>query len=172
MKEPNDPNQESWDYRDWWNEEIYHGFAYRIAEWAYGVLNDFPPYDEIWPENDSARAHHALKCIAFMNLKKSGGNGKSEEKQINKYVKRDKDLIQNQIDIINPEIIITGLTWASTSELLFPHLDWKYSGYVIEITNYKGAKMIDFYHASSRNAPSASYSLLQNIVGSSAFKNL
>ena len=164
-KEPNDPKQKGKDYRIWWNEEIYFKFSYRIAEWTYGIHNDFPPYDRIWPDNEDEIAHKSLKSIAFMNVKKSGEGGASEEKEINKYVNRDIEYIHKQIDIIDPKVIIIGMSWASTVNLLFPEVDWKQSGYGIEIGRYNGSKVIDFYHPSSRNGPSASYSLLQNVVG-------
>ena len=41
-----------------------------------------------------------------------------------------------------------------------------------EIGRHNGAKVIDFYHPSSWNGPSASYSLLQNVVRSTECKNL
>lgn len=171
-KEPNDPKKEATDYRIWWNQEIYFKFSYRIAEWAYGIHNNFPPYDQIWPNNEDKIAHKSLKSIAFMNVKKSGGSGSSEENMINEYIRRDFDYIHQQIDIIDPEIVIIGMSWASTVNLLFPDIDWKQSGYGIEIGRHNGAKVIDFYHPSSWNGPSASYSLLQNVVRSEEFKNL
>jgi hypothetical protein len=37
-KEPNDPNKDSWDFREQWGEKekFYYTFAYRIAEWSHG----------------------------------------------------------------------------------------------------------------------------------------
>ena len=95
-----------------------------------------------------------------MNAKKFGGGGSSEENRINEYIRRDFDYINLLVDIIDPEIIIIGISWASTVNLLFPDIDWKQSGYGIEIGRHNEAKAIDFYHPSSRNSPSASYSLV------------
>lgn len=47
-KEPNNPAQKPGDFRDWWHEKFNGNFSHRIAEWSYGILNDFlPQYDDI-----------------------------------------------------------------------------------------------------------------------------
>jgi len=171
-KEPNDPKQEGTDFREWWNEGVYYSFSYRIAEWSYGILNDFIPYDNIWIKNDDSRALQAIQSIAFMNVKKSGGIGSSKEKDINKYIERDIEFIHKQIKIIDPEIIIIGMSWASTVDLLFPDLKWIKSGYAINLARFNESKVIDFYHPSARNGVAASYSLLQNVINTVAFKKL
>jgi len=174
-KEPNDPLQErKWDFRDIWKNKIEfnNSFSYRIAEWAYGILNDFPPYDDLW-SNDPSKLFNILQSISFMNLKKIGGNGSSEYDSIHKHVNNELDFLKKQIDIIRPEIIILGLSfWSDIRNIIFQDAEWTRSGYNIEIAKWKNIKIIDFYHPSSRNAPAASYSLLQNIVNSNIFKNL
>ena len=175
-KEPNDPKNEATDYREWWNEELYYSFSYRIAEWAYGILNDFPVYDEIWPKvngkYNGEKAMEAIQSIAFMNVKKSGGKGSSEEKTINRYIKRDYEFIHEQISVIDPEIIVISMSKDSTVNLLFPEMDWKESGYGTGIGRYENSKVIDFYHPSARSGVAAPYCLLQNIVQSKVFRDL
>ncbi len=47
-KEANqDDAPEEGDFREWWANDIRHPFTYRLAEWAFGILNDFPPFEEI-----------------------------------------------------------------------------------------------------------------------------
>jgi len=170
-KEPNNPKQEAYDFREWWKDEIKYAFSLRIAEWSYGIFNDFlPEYDEIWKNEESVKK--ALWSIAFMNIKKVGGGGKSKFDRIMYHVKKSYDFIHREIDIIDPEIIILGITWKEIRTELFPDLEWKDSGYDIAIAKYKKTKIIDFYHPSSRNAPAAAYSLMQNIIRSKAFKEL
>jgi len=169
-KEPNNPEQKPGDFRDWWKDEIKYAFSYRIAEWSYGLLNNFPKYDEIWSNNDIAL--NAIQHIAFMNIKKSGGAGNSELNNMIEHIKQNISFIHRQIEIIEPEIIITGTSWNELRNTLFPNLGWLKSGYDIDIAKFKQSKVVDFYHPSSRTPPAASYSLLQNIVGSEAFKEL
>lgn len=171
QKEPNiKEGGDGWDFRVWWNEKIKYTFTTRITEWAFGLLNDFPQYDEIW--KDYENAHNALKSVAFMDLKKTGGSGTASYSVMKMYVDRDLDLIYRQIDLIDPEIIITGTSWRELRNSLFPETDWKESGYDIAIGLHRKAKVIDFYHPSARNAPAAAYSLLQNVIQGEAYKKL
>ena len=169
-KEPNDPDQESWDFREWWNKEVKYPFSYHIAEWSYGLLNNFPPYDTIRATENAAL--NAVKQIAFMNIKKIGGRGNSSCEEMMEHLRQNHKYVLEEIGIINPEIIITGLSWEDLRTELFGNLEWQDSGYEIAIARFNNAKVLDFYHPSSRNAPAAAYSLLQNVVRSENFKRL
>ncbi|GAG86637.1 unnamed protein product [marine sediment metagenome] len=107
-----------------------------------------------------------------MNIKKVGGSGSAKFDQIMDHTRKSFDFIHQEIGIIEPEIIILGISWKEVRTELFPNLEWKNSGYDIAIAKYKKSKVIDFYHPSSRNAPSAAYSLLQNIIRSKPFMEL
>ena len=88
------------------------------------------------------------------------------------YAKNDFDNLHEEIEIIDPEIIILGTSWKKLRNFIFDKVDWRHSGYDVAIRKYNKAKVIDFYHPSSRNAPSAAYSLLQNIIKSPTYKGL
>ena len=169
-KEANDPKQTSWDFREWWKKNIDYAFSYRLAEWSFGLLNDFPYYDKVWEKKGAA--HEALKKVAFMNVKKSGGSGKSNFKTILNHIKNNFDFIHREIEIIEPDVIITGLSWQGLRDELFPNLEWVKSGYSVDIARFEQSKVIDFYHPSSRNAPAAAYSLLGNIINTEIFRSL
>lgn len=169
-KEPNNPEQKAGDFREWWREGIAYTFSYRLAEWSYGLLNDFPQFDDIWTSTDSA--HNAIKNIALMNIKKIGGTGNSNYTEMIEHLKMNFHRLHQQIEIISPDIIITGTSWKELRDELFPKTVWQNSGYDIAIGRHNTAKVIDFYHPSSRTAPAAAYSLLQNIVNGDKFKSL
>ncbi len=169
-KEPNNPKQEAGDFREWWKEGLKYTFSHRLAEWSYGILNGFPPYEQCW--NDKEGFNNALFHVAFMNIKKIGGKGVSNYTEMEIHLLQNKKRLLAQIDIIEPDIIITGLTWKKLRNHLFDEVIWKHSGYNIAIGKFKKSKIIDFYHPSARNAAAASYSLLENVVNSSNFKNL
>lgn len=141
-----------------------------MAEWSYGLLNDFPPFEQTWHDKEGFAS--ALFYVSFMNIKKNGGKGSSNKEEIKEHLIQNKKRLLNQISIIGPDIIVTGLTWKSLRNELFDTVNWKHSGYNIAIGKFKKAKIIDFYHPSARNAAAASYSLLENVVNSSNFKNL
>lgn len=171
-KEPNASNHDQDGDRsfitEWDNKKADYAFACRIAEWAYGILHDFPAYDLI-----KGQMLEYLRHISFMNVKKSGGKGLANRDNIYEIVTKHKDYIVREIKIINPDIIILGLSF--DKELiaqLFGHLDWRPSGYSINIAKFENSKVINFYHPSARNAAPASYSLMQNVIRSDAFRNL
>ncbi len=169
-KEPNDPKQKEGDYRNWWKKGLKYTFSHRIAEWSYGILNDFPPIEQI--QKDKEGYKNVIFQIAFMNVKKSGGGGNSKYEIIEEHLIKNKQNLIKQIEIINPEIIILGLTWKRIRNMLFDTVQWKSSGYHIPIGKFNNAKVIDFYHPSARNAAAASYSLLENVVTSKSFQEL
>jgi len=170
MKEPNNPTQQAGDFREWFKIEQTHSFTFRLMEWSYGILNDFPPYDEVW--KDRTKLNQALFAVAFMNLKKTGGKGKSDWYEMTRHLREDKLFILEQIKIIEPTVIITGFSWKELRDGLFEGVKWTKSGYDIEVGDFNGVPVIDFYHPSSRNAPAAAYSLLENVFRSSAVQSL
>lgn len=169
-KEKNDLSQRPGDFREWWSQELMYTFTIRISEWSFGILNNFPCYDQV--RRSVPLKFEALHQIAFMNVKKSGGRGLSEYDRITSHIKLNLDFIHEEIRIIDPDIIILGVSWKEIRTQLFPEIEWKESGYDIAVSRFNNSKVIDFYHPSSRNSGSASYCLLQNIINSDAFKEL
>ncbi len=170
MKELNNPKQKEFDFREWWKEKIKYAFSHRIAEWSYGLLNKFPEYKEI--RSNKNAAHNAIQHIAFMNIKKTGGGGNSELNRMLEQVKINFYFLHRQIEIIEPDIIITGISWKKLRNRLFPDVKWQESGYDIAIGKFKNSKVIDFYHPSSRISPATLYNLLKNVIASDNFKSL
>ncbi len=171
MKEPNNPDQKSGDFRKWWKDELKGSFDIRLAEWSYGLLNNFPPYDSIWMSGHQA-ALNSIHKIAFMNIKKSGGKSVSNEAEMNQHARQNKNYIHHQISIIDPEIIVLGWTWESLRTTIFPNLSWKDSGHGARIARFNTIKIIDFIHPSSRTSAPATYYFLKTIVSCDSFKNL
>lgn len=176
-KEPNGSNHKEdnghMSFCEEWNgKKPTYGFALRIAEWAVGMLDNFPVFSSITPEMKYAH----LKKIAFMNVKKSKGTGKTEDiKGLNALVLEQIDFIRTQIYTMNPDVVILCLSHSeSLRNLLFPDAKekWVNSGYEVMIAKSGHRKLIDFYHPSSRNVAAAAYCLLKNVVQSEAYQKL
>jgi len=174
-KEPNASNHKKGNFSgfcdEWNNDRPEYGFAMRIAEWAYGILNNFPIFSDLTVD----MRYEYLKKIAFINCKKSGGGGTAGAVQeFNQLVTDQLDRIHYEIEIIKPEIVILCLSHSQyLRQLLFPHsTDWINSGYDVKIAKANNVKLIDFYHPSSRNVAPAAYSLLQNVMQSDKFQML
>jgi len=169
-KEPNDPHQSAWDFREWWAEEVKYSFSHRICEWAFGFLNGFPPIVKI-PYDNKERIK-VMKKIAFMNLKKSGGKANANYKEIEKVLVEEKHLLLEEIDIIEPDIIIGGLGKTDYWRDLFPTVKFKDSGFDIKVARVGKYKIIDFYHPSYRVPRSMTYTLLGAVSKSKVFTEL
>lgn len=76
---------------------------------TFGIINKEFIYENI-PNIDSPDAtingNYYLNNVAFINIKKIPGGGKSIDQQISRYYDRHKDFILKQIELINPDIII------------------------------------------------------------------
>lgn len=86
-----------------------------ISRWAGGILNSFPEFEEIdkWPAKKAN-----IKKIASINLKKTSGGPSSNMSIINAYAHTDKELLLEQIDEIQPSIVVACGTFESVIWLL------------------------------------------------------
>ena len=92
-----------------------------------------------------------LQKISFMNLKKLGGGGVCDGKQLLAHIKTEGHLrfVQDEIEIIDPEIIILGLSWGSaeakTKELILPGINkaLEQCNYSIEVGKLGKIKIIE-----------------------------
>lgn len=160
---------------DWKNGDSKYIFAYRIAEWAFGIIEGFKKFADI--EYSETLHHEYLQKIAFINIKKSGGGSNSVHDNLMEHLTHEKhiEFLRRQVEIIDPEIVILCLSFANgLKERIFPGIndEMEQCGYSIEVGKVNNIKVIDFYHPSSRNGPSAAYCLLQNVIQSETFKNL
>jgi len=168
VKDANDPNRTRWDLANILNDRLSHNFPIRIAEWAYGILNGFPPIDSFRYEP----LHDALKSVAVMNIKKIGGGAEAKSQEIALYARRDREFIQKQITLTSPTIIVGGIKTVPIWSEFLDDVKFVRSSFDIRIAEWRGIKVIDYYHPSYRVPRAMSYSLLQNIVQSERFKNL
>ena len=169
-KEPNDPGQNGGDFREWWAEEVKYSFSHRICEWAFGLINNFPPLNEI-PYDNKIRVQ-ILNSISFMNLKKIGGGAGADHDVIKQVVSREKHLLSKEIDIIAPHIVIGGLGNSRLWHSLFPGIKLEGTGFDIKVAKYNSYKIIDYYHPSYRVPRAMSYCLLGRVYESKVFQSL
>ena len=169
-KEPNDPEQSGGDFRDWWTEEIKYSFSHRICEWAFGLINNFPPLDKLSYENE--KRVQILNSIAFMNLKKIGGGASADPDAIKEVVSREKHLLSKEIEIISPHVVVGGIGNSGLWDSLFPGIKLEDTGFDIKVAKYNSYKIIDYYHPSYRVPRAMSYCLLGRVYESEVFQGL
>jgi hypothetical protein len=137
-------------------------FSLSIADWSYGLLNNFPLYDTI----NMKKRKEALKCVAIMNLKKSVGKSVSDRKEIEQHIRDNKQFLLRQIEIINPDIIIGGVTYFTYWQYLFDVNSYFKTGHGIKALEWNGIPIIDFYHPSVSAGRALTYSLLKQVFES------
>ena len=121
-----------------------------VAERTYGILNtteiEIPAYRKLTYEEKC----DALKKIAVVNVKKSEGKSGSSWDELVEVVKRDKDFIRREIEIIKPNVLVCG----NNASLLHTI----YSDKLTELEQLKrklycrieNMLIIDFYHPANQ----------------------
>lgn len=85
------------------------------ARWAAGILNEFPEYGTI---DNYEKMTEALHQIAVINLKKLAGKASADMKVVGSYADQDKELLLEQIESLNPSIIVACGTFDPLISLL------------------------------------------------------
>lgn len=148
------------DARIWMSESVNYNFSNRIAEWSFGILKNFPPFEE--SQNEATKLQY-LNSVAFLNLKKYSGTSVTNNKVIGEYIHASKDLLKKQIDVINPDIIIFCTDWVGFIEwILEIKMSEKIHG--VEYGLYGMAKVINFGHPSSRGPKESLYYWLKEVI--------
>lgn len=147
---------EEWDYTEEYREgkgrveyKKSQGFHNRINEWSFAV--DAALHDKIDVvrknayENDYEKSRLSTLSSALINIKKIGGAKTSSLDELRSIAIRDKDLLQKQIDLINPNTILFCGTFCDILiNIMF--------GDAISINGTKrcyemnGKLLIDFFH--------------------------
>lgn len=104
-----------------------------MAEWIYGIENiargtekDYDnwlglPPDKHTESNYYSRRDQLLSTTAIVNIKKAGGTNHSSDEDLYYYAARDKELLIQQISLIQPTLLICGGTYGML-RCLFPDL--------------------------------------------------
>lgn len=96
-----------------------------VARWAAGILRGFPPFDEI---DKYEVLVESIRSIATINLKKTSGEASADMSVINAFALMDRQLLLDQIQMINPDIIVAGGTFDSLIWLLDLAVDPEHPG--------------------------------------------
>jgi len=88
---------------------------FAVARWAAGLLNDFPPFQEIIKPRI---LKDSIRKTAIINLKKASGGPQADPQEVNLYAYRDRQLLRQQVDLIAPEIVVACGTFDTIVWLL------------------------------------------------------
>ncbi len=103
-------------------DQAYGNFCGKLALWSYGLLNCLPSWENVskkWEvEKDQKEILDSLLRIAVMNTKKYPGEPRSEDEDLKHVLERDKDLLLQEIRIIEPEVVVCCGVWHLWKEIL------------------------------------------------------
>lgn len=131
-----------------------------IARWTKALLEkgEYPRH-----VSNSDKSYW-LRKIAFMNLKKVGGDAVAENETIWDYASADREYLKKQIDLYSPDIIIccgrgngknadilhdVVLEKNQVSDWCKPITEGKYNYFIVNVNN-KSVPVVSFYHPQMR----------------------
>jgi len=119
LKEVNSPDDSDWDMRDALadlkNENgkgLKYGWANTftpIVYTTYGLFNNID-WDNMGNFYENPEIIDILRKVAYINVKKVPGNSSANYNEIKKFYKNNKEAIHEQVQMINPKVLIFGNT--------------------------------------------------------------
>jgi hypothetical protein len=147
----NRADEDDWEPSDGINTQA-NRFSKNIARWTQ-VIREMYANPNAEPSFDDIVLPVAFNDIAIIEVKKlNEGNGQSSPADLKRYAREDKLFIQEQLEIINPEIIICGNTCELYGDIIYGDEEWERLIYFPHYACYKHRNrlVIDLYHPSQR----------------------
>lgn len=135
-----------------------------VGRWAYGLQN---VTDKNIPSFEDADKNYEIACksSAILNLKKVAGRGIANEEKILEVAKEDLELINEELVIIQPNVVICCGTFLIVKEIILPEfehikaVDHPYS----RCYPLRNSPWIDYTHPSARYPSDIKYYTLMLI---------
>jgi len=105
--------------RDEWQGPRYN-IWWTASYWLYALRKCTGTFFPTFPKSDSEfkQCSEYLLSAAAVNVKKSDGASASSNEDLAKYVKEDHQLIQEQINLIQPDIVLCGYTFEYYKDIM------------------------------------------------------
>ena len=128
----------------------------KVAMWTQAIYNSFSKNISDYPDK---KFQATIQNIAVVNIKKSNGEKKSNNEDLQQFINLDKERIKKEIELINPDIIICGKTFYFLEQILDDIK--KYDNSLI--AKWKNILIIDYYHPAARYPNKVNYYSLLSI---------
>ena len=129
-----------------------------IAYVTYAVFNNFLKYSEMDYVSEDPKIWESLKNIAYINVSKFPAKTTSDMEIIASYFHKYRDLLNKQIEAINPDIVIAGnILHLFYEDFNLTRQDLKSGGIdkTAEFCQKDGRLFINAYHPSFRGSKQA-----------------
>lgn len=157
------------------NALIWDATYKTVAKWLYGVrgyirTGEMPKYPykgakiDMYSESDGDIFNSFMSC-ALVNVKKTNeGNSTTKHSDVVKYVNENRALLMEQIESINPEIVLCGNTFGYYKQM-FGKLQQIEK---VENTTYlyrdRTRYLIDYWHPARRVSDESMYDALEEVL--------
>lgn len=154
-------------------KELDNSFTKNIARWRFAIKSLFerPTEKPNFPSDSSLNPKNSFSDIAIVEIKKLHENkGRSNNSEIKRYARNDKDFLCKQIDLINPHIVLCCNTQEIGYDIIYSDVEYIPISPTIEkcqCWKFGNRLVIDFYHPSIFGSHLTSqdlFSVLCNII--------
>lgn len=134
----------------------------RVAVWSQAIYAACGGVREYEEEVIKRNSHEAIRQCSVVNIKKSNGMNKSDEADLLKYLSEDYKELKEELEIINPDVIVCGYTFGMLRKVLKDELDADRTGDVM-YGFWKDKLVIDYYHPACHYPNRVNYYALMSI---------
>ncbi len=134
----------------------------KAAVWTQAIYSGLTlpsPYD---PGAIRARERELTNSIAIVNAKKSEGEKTSSYHDLIKYAEEDKGALKQQLELLQPQVILCGNTIGLLKTVLGGELNNE-NTWADKIAFWKDALVIDYYHPACQYPNAVNYYALSAI---------
>jgi len=134
-------------------------FWKRIGMWTYVIdhLNngEDPDIGEFYDShNDDG---YSLSNVAYVNIKKGNGRPSSNWADLKRYARRDRDFLNEQVDLLDPDVIVCCHTYRLYAENVCDG-DIPYGGQMSPVYDEVNDRIVlDWYHPAERSSDNADF---------------
>lgn len=171
LKEVNDPGHDkTWTLPGFLRGQVEKGIEgqYRmwreVGTWVHGLRSGFPKFKDA-----QAGRVEGLRAIAVTNLKKSGGGGQADMEKVEEVAKRDRELWEEEIRIMDPDLIVCGNTYWIIEDILNfgppPIPGTCGARHAIANVGGRDRVFLETYHPAARTKSAAMYAFFKEVVG-------
>lgn len=131
----------------WWRGKVLS----RVGRWAYGLQNyNEQPIDFTCADK---KKKTAIPAIAYINLRKSNGGSRTKARPFDQHVNKYSNLIKQQIELINPDVIVLCGTYKPIKKHVFPELNKK----SFRVHEFENKIFINAWHPACRKKANEVY---------------
>lgn len=145
-------------------------FFNRISAWLYGIThlegNSYPSIEDAFNPTNQMKALQELP-YAYVNVKKKSGGPVANESQITDFAKRYAKYIREELDILQPNIIVCGgnTVFRVAKELIYPELKFQQKNSWVYQNKEKQITIINSFHPTAHKPNKQMYEwMMESLV--------